>query len=91
MTTSKLYVDPAQVAEAEENDFAKFVVSVVHATYRSLSGPARRQRLRKNREPLLCERCQFHCLRFQMLYAHAGIQGFMRDGQLLEKQEVDKM
>lgn len=23
MTTSKLYVDPAQVAEAEENDFAK--------------------------------------------------------------------
>ncbi len=25
MTTSKLYVDPAHVAEAEENDFAKFV------------------------------------------------------------------
>lgn len=30
-------------------------------------------------------------LRFRGLRAHAGVQGFMRDGQLLEKQEIDKM
>ncbi|KAH9856536.1 proline iminopeptidase [Lenzites betulinus] len=53
MTTSKLYVDPAQVAEAEENDFANA---------------------------------------FARIENHYFVNdGFMRDGQLLEKQEIDKI
>ncbi|OJT04857.1 hypothetical protein TRAPUB_4429 [Trametes pubescens] len=53
MTTSKLYVDPAHVAEAEENDFANA---------------------------------------FARIENHYFVNdGFMRDGQLLEKQEIDKI
>ncbi|KAI0671530.1 proline iminopeptidase [Trametes maxima] len=53
MSTSKLYVDPAQVAEAEKNDFANA---------------------------------------FARIENHYFVNdGFMRDGQLLEKQEIDKI
>ncbi|KAJ8453949.1 hypothetical protein ONZ51_g13313 [Trametes cubensis] len=53
MFTSKLYVDPAHVAEAERNDFANA---------------------------------------FARIENHYFVNdGFMRDGQLLEKQEIDKI
>ncbi|CDO75790.1 hypothetical protein BN946_scf184934.g5 [Trametes cinnabarina] len=53
MYTSKLYVDPARVAEAEKNDFANA---------------------------------------FARIENHYFVNdGFMRDGQLLEKQEIDKI
>ncbi|KAH9902859.1 proline iminopeptidase [Cubamyces lactineus] len=53
MFTSKLYVDPAHVAEAEKNDFANA---------------------------------------FARIENHYFVNdGFMRDGQLLEKQEIDKI
>ncbi|KAI0635737.1 proline iminopeptidase [Trametes polyzona] len=53
MTTSKLYVDPAQVAEAEKDDYANA---------------------------------------FARIENHYFVNdGFMREGQLLEKQEIDKI
>jgi proline iminopeptidase len=53
MTTSKLYIDPARVAHADDGKFA---------------------------------------LAFARIENHYFInEGFMRDGQLLEKQEIDKI
>ena len=78
LSTSKLYVDPAHVAQAEKDDFAKCVFLFVpsprccpspatlprgQAPRRRGYGPSEaladvgvvRQRVREDREPLLCE------------------------------------
>jgi proline iminopeptidase len=72
MSTSKLYIDPAHVAAAEKDDWAKFARFVV--------GP--------NRPWLIL----FKTSAFARIENHYFIKdAFMRDGQLLDSQEIDKM
>jgi proline iminopeptidase len=70
MSTSKLYIDPAHVAAAEKDDWAKSV--------------------------FLYFRCYTRltiCLSaFARIENHYFVnEAFMRDGQLLDQQEIDKM
>ena len=79
MSTSKLYIDPAHVAAAEEDDWAKSVFFF----------PLEPRRLGRVAQPDL-----FHAPRsaFARIENHYFInEGFMREGQLLDKQEIDKM
>jgi len=76
MSTSKLYIDPAHVAAAERDDWAK---SVFFFSKCSLL-------------------CSTDILPFLSISAFARIENhyffneaFMRDGQLLDQQEIDKM
>jgi proline iminopeptidase len=72
MSTSKLYIDPAHVAAAEKDDWAKFAC------------------LSSNRTDLYSP--FFKISAFARIENHYFVNdSFMRDGQLLDSQEIDKM
>ena len=82
MSTSKLYIDPAHVAAAEKDDWAKFVCARRHIE--SLT--------------FLVDPPPFFFSSSYLISAFARIENhyfindaFMRDGQLLDIQEIDKM
>ena len=82
MSTSKLYIDPSRVAAAEEDDWAKFVFFVwIVATLDRF---------------LICWPPSFFLVHsisaFARIENHYFVnEAFMRDGQLLDVQEIDKM
>jgi proline iminopeptidase len=76
MSTSKLYIDPAHVAAAEEDEWAKYVFF-------------RRASLTQQR---YSPDISTHPSAFARIENHYFINdGFMREGQLLDIQEIDKM
>lgn len=76
MSTSKLYIDPAHVAAAEEDDWAK---SVFHQSLVNLV-------------VLLTGPFSHPTSAFARIENHYFVnEGFMREGQLLDQQEIDKM
>jgi proline iminopeptidase len=88
MTTSKLIVDTAKVAEADKNDFAKLVCPRAPDTRLSLIPSP--QRVCKDRCALSHASSLYNSERAAENHYFVN-EGFMRDGQLLEKQEIDKM
>ena len=78
MSTSKLYIDPSRVAAAEKDDWAKCVFrSLLPWVDLSFGWP-----------PSFCPSISA----FARIENHYFVnEAFMRDGQLLDSQEIDKM
>ena len=77
MSTSKLYIDPSRVAAAEKDDWAKFVFCSLLPWI--------------NVSLLAIPFCS-SISAFARIENHYFVnEAFMRDGQLLDIQEIDKM
>jgi len=91
MQTSKLCVDPATIARADDSEFAKYVDNIVACMFLvALSvflPPSAFARIENHYFVNEVENFVTFLAKGPDLYD----QGFTREGQLLEKQEIDKM